>query len=755
MTEKEPRERRKTMKKLHMVRFLSAAAVVCLLSSVVGVTYAWQSGSQTVKNEFSGETEKRFDVELEKLEKSPDGTETETPLSGAAFYLFQIFEDGEEAAERQIGVRYLTDEDGKITLSLPKGSYCFLENAPPSGYGYDTDENGKEIKKYPFDVTGSETEAVRITAYNVPAFGALSLSKTVKNITGTPLTDEQKAEKFTFRVSFSDGGEYDYLLHGERKSLKSGETLMLSHGEEALFENIPDGVVYTVTETDLSGMIPTVITKSGEITEGETAKAAFINYAPESERDLTLRITKRVEGDLPESERDRAFEFILTVNGEKRTISLKNGETSDDFVIPYGATYTLEEADYSRDGYRSNLTAQGTVTNDRTLIEAEAVNTYVKKTVDISGEKTWETGESDENLPESITVVLKNGTLSVMKATVKPDEDGRWRYSFTAPRFDDEGNEIEYSVKEMPVERYRAVYAGFDIKNVYVPPVTAALPAVTKTVDGENAPTDARFEFLLRGEGGAPMPEESEEGVFTLTRYGAGNAEFPPITFDRAGVYSYTVSELDRGESGWVYDTARYTLTVTVTLTDGALRAETAIEKDGEEADAVVFLNQFRNGATDSTAPTDATAATEVTEPTAATTPTEATEPTAATEATESTTSTEVSEPTEIIRPPETNEATESTAATTPTGTAATTPTDAAASESGTSTTPPAATSGGSSQSGGGSSQQSGNSKTGDSRNLLPWLVLMGLSLTVIGVHTVLFIRYKKRKEYVGKYFRK
>ena len=731
------------MKKYSLFRFLSlAVAVFCFLSSVIGVTYAWQSGAQTVRNEFQGEADKHFVVELQKRMKSPNGVETETPLPGAAFYLFEVTERDGETAERQIGMRYLTGKEGNITLSLPKGRYCFFEEAPPAGYAYDRDEAGNEIRRYPFEVTGDGTETVRVVAYNVPVYGALAVTKTVRNITGTPLTDEQKAAEYHLRITFSDGGAYAYLQNGEIYSLQSGGMLTLRHGETALFERIPDGVTYTVTECDLSGMIPAVITRSGVIAEGATAGADFTNYAPGSENDLTLRITKRVEGDAPDSERERAFGFILTVNGEERIFTLKDGETSPDIVVPYGAVYTLQEADYTKDGYRSDVTAVGTVTNDQTLIEAEAVNTYVRQTVEISGEKTWELAGYDAELPESITVVLKNGSLNVMKATVKPDETGVWRYTFTAPRFDDEGAEIAYSVEETPIEHYRAVYAGYDVKNVYVPPVTAAMPAVTKLVDGEGAPKDAEFEFLLRGENGAPMPENSADGVFTLIQKGAGEAKLPPITFDKAGTYTYSVSELDRGESGWIYDAARYTLTVTVTAADDGLKADIMMEKDGKDTDALVFLNQFRSGATEATegtTPTDSTEPTEEIQPTAAT---EATEPTAATEPTEGTTPTDSTVPTD---------ATEATAPTDSTAPAEETQPTAATEAA----VPTATTAGGSSQNGGGTSQNSGNAKTGDTRTIWPWLALMGLSLTVIGVHTLLFIRQKRRQAYFGKYFKK
>ena len=38
------------------------------------------------------------------------------------------------------------------------------------------------------------------------------------------------------------------------------------------------------------------------------------------------------------------------------------------------------------------------------------------------------------------------------------------------------------------------------------------------------------------------------------------------IVFEKAGVYTYTISELNTGADGWEYDNTIYTLTVAVTL---------------------------------------------------------------------------------------------------------------------------------------------------------------------------------------------
>lgn len=68
--------------------------LVFILSALVTGTYSWQS-LQTVTNETAATI---IQVRLQKLEKLPDGTETDVPVSGAAFYLFSAGRRADRAA---------------------------------------------------------------------------------------------------------------------------------------------------------------------------------------------------------------------------------------------------------------------------------------------------------------------------------------------------------------------------------------------------------------------------------------------------------------------------------------------------------------------------------------------------------------------------------------------------------------------------------------------------------------------------------
>ena len=93
--------------------------------------------------------------------------------------------------------------------------------------------------------------------------------------------------------------------------------------------------------------------------------------------------------------------------------------------------------------------------------------------IEISGEKTWEYGEHIVALPANIALRLKNGNTVAAIAMVAPDENGKWLYTFSGiPKYDSDGNEINYTVEEIPVEGWNPSYDGYHIVNAYVPPPT-------------------------------------------------------------------------------------------------------------------------------------------------------------------------------------------------------------------------------------------------------------------------------------------
>lgn len=70
---------------------------------------------------------------------------------------------------------------------------------------------------------------------------------------------------------------------------------------------------------------------------------------------------------------------------------------------------------------------------------------------------------------------------------------------------------------------------------------------------------------LLQAKRFARVPRDAQSDKATNVREGEGTLEFDKLTFDKTGVYTYTVDEQDGTLGGVTYDTTSHTVTITVT----------------------------------------------------------------------------------------------------------------------------------------------------------------------------------------------
>jgi len=532
-----------------LAAFLTA---VLALSCVVTVTLAWSDLAQAYRNTMTAPASPvRYTAELVKTDR-----DTEEPIPGAEFYLFT---DEDE----QAGGRLVTDADGKITVTgLTSGGYYFLETRPAYGYAQG------EAPRYPF--TLGEDLVVTVHAQNTRLRAPLTITKNLQNADGSDLTPEQRETEFEFAVTI--GGET--------------ETIHLKHGQQANYD-LPVGTMYLVTEAPMPGHVTQSNNHQGTITaQGRVAE--FINThseTPVEPRDGSLAVTKTIEGETP-AHADLTFQFVLEMEGEDPVeFSLKPGD-SRIFPILEGRPYTLRELDLP-ENYALVQVQNGSGTAAGHAV-AEFTNAYTGViTVEITGEKTWEPNDID--LPESVTLRLKNGDTLIETAEAAPEEAGRWLYSFEAPKYDHNGELIEYAVEEMPLASWRPVYDpdSYDVKNIYVEPIEKIINA-QKIVAGE-PPGLAQFRFLLTG------PDCNQ----AITIAGAGECAFAALAFTGAGTYEYVVSEANTGADGYVYDESIYTVIFVIEEEDNMLAVVSeTYTKDGEPADEIVFENEYAPGHT-------------------------------------------------------------------------------------------------------------------------------------------------------------
>jgi pilin isopeptide linkage protein len=412
--------------------------------------------------------------------------------------------------------------------------------------------------------------------------GTLEISKTVEP------GDADPQPEFVFTVTL-DGEVHD--------------TFTLRHGETRVIRDLPRGTVYLVTETPAEGYDALVSVAQGVIAGGETARVTFVNRLRGDTGETTLVVKKELLGLYPTRDAEKEFHFRAEIEGREAVeFTLKNGESYTFEHLAIGALYAIYEDDYFADGYIQSSVTRGYGTARGNVIEVTKINTYVgREEIEIAGEKTWSAPEGVAP-PDSITVYLCRGAQIVQTQTVTPGADGRWRYSFSAAKYariDGVDVEIVYTVSEAVIPSFRAVVTGYDILNVYVPPVTSESANVRKRVTGE-PPTNGEFSFTLTALNGAPLPQNGET---TVTIHGAGEGSFGAITYTAAGTYRYTITEVNRGEAGYTYDGAVYTLTVTVAEQNGALAVTAkSLTRSGVSAEIAEFTNQY--GVTPTPTPT-------------------------------------------------------------------------------------------------------------------------------------------------------
>ena len=143
--------------------------------------------------------------------------------------------------------------------------------------------------------------------------------------------------------------------------------------------------------------------------------------------------------------------FTVPVFHEGELISYEVTEEAISIEEPHTTGYTTTY----NDKYVDENGVQGT----------EVINTHEPEMTSISGTKTWKDNENAYNTrPNSITInLLKNGKK--IDETTSPDKDGNWTYSFNNLYKFENGQLIEYSLTEEPVEGYKTTQDGNNFIN--------------------------------------------------------------------------------------------------------------------------------------------------------------------------------------------------------------------------------------------------------------------------------------------------
>ena len=314
--------------------------------------------------------------------------------------------------------------------------------------------------------------------------------------------------------------------------------------------------------------------------EGDGAEEGVNTQSATRTKEFTYTVTEsgNVSGVDNDAEASKTFKVTVTDNGDG-TLSAAT-DPAQGALFAFTNIYSVEPEESSPTG-EGGITITKNLTG-RNLNEGE----FTFELVDQSG-ATVATGTND-------------ASGNVELGTVKFTEPGRFTYTIREAKgslggvdYDATEYKATAEVKDngdgtLAVTWSFTTAAGdpasaIEFNNTYTATPTSVLLGGTKVLDGR-ALAEGEFTFVLNDAGGNELQ--------TVTNNAQGGFCFDQITYDAAGTYEYTISEVRGDAEGVTYDDA--TIAVKVVVTDngkGALEV-TELTYDGR-TELPVFTNTY------------------------------------------------------------------------------------------------------------------------------------------------------------------
>lgn len=491
----------------------------------------------------------------------------------AGQYEFKCVED---KTGGQVGTAKTNDQRGDVlfdAISYTRpGTYDYTIRETPGDRGgitYDT-------TKHHVRVTVTDDGEGRLLA-DVKYDGGTAIPEFTNTYRAQPATDTPTAVK---AVSASEGNHYklkgdDFTFTLHRVTAPDGVTAEADQTKtndargnirfDQLSFPLPGTYVYTVSERDVT--VPGV-TKDGTVT---TITYTVKDVGHAGRLKVVDKTITRSDGKTANGIRfDNTYNpkgVGCTLGGVKTII---NADTATNRIPQDGEfTFALTSHDGapmpegSKDGVK-------TVTNTGTgftfgRMDYDKPGTYVYTVTEQAGRDPT-IGYSTQAYDVTVTVTDQGGMLSA-----------------TADR--------------------QATDVRFD--NTYTPTPVDVTVKADKHLTGRDL-NDGEFAAELKDSDGnllqtkrfARIPRDAQSDKATNVREGEGTLEFDKLTFDRAGVYTYTVTEQDGNLGGVTYDRTVHTVTVTVTEDAKTHRLVAAVSYSNGEGgeDGILFRNTYQPG---------------------------------------------------------------------------------------------------------------------------------------------------------------
>lgn len=482
----------------------------------------------------------------------------------------------EDKTGGQIGTAKTNDQRGDVlfdAISYTRpGTYDYTIRETPGDRGgvtYDT-------TKHHVRVTVTDNGEGQLLA-DVKYDGGTAIPEFTNTYRAQPATDNPTAVK---TVSASEGNHYklkgdDFTFTLHRVTAPDGVTAEADQTKtndaqgnirfDQLSFPLPGTYVYTVSERDVT--VPGV-TKDGTVT--------------------TITYTVK---DVDHAGRLKVVDKTIT-RSDGKTV---NGIRFDNTYNPQGVGCTL-----------------GGV---KTIINADTATNRIPR----DGEFTFALTSHDgapmpEGSKDGVKTVANTGT-GFSFGRMDYDKPGTYVYTVTEQAgrdptigYSTQAYDVTVTVTDQggmlsaSVDR-QATDVRFD--NTYTPTPVDVTVKADKHLAGRDL-NDGEFAAELKDSDGnllqtkrfARVPRDAQSDKATDVREGEGTLEFDKLTFDRAGVYTYTVTEQDGNLGGVTYDRTVHTVTVTVTedTKSHKLAASVAYSNGKASEKSILFQNTYQPG---------------------------------------------------------------------------------------------------------------------------------------------------------------
>lgn len=422
-------------------------------------------------------------------------------------------------------------------------------------------------------LTSGEMDNVKIgSGDNLTDFTDAGIKVSTSNLydEGVQTGKEDKETVGFGDITFTAAGDYTFTVVEDTTTDAAGWNYQSG-------ENYAKTITVHVTDENYNGQLYISVEGNNQI---------FTNsYAPERATltgDTALKVQKTVTG----APTDVDFTFGATFDAEASAAAKTPGSIAGIQGATEGQNFTL--AATVSDNFAEGDAAKTASFGDVTFTQP---GTYIFNVKETNGAPAEGSGWTYDGTVKTITVVVTDNSEGALVADVVTYD-----------------NDVEGAAEaDKTVNNAAAFTNSYEAAPVTIGEGDVAGINVQKTLTGRDWQEGDSFEFALKAQNGAPMPEDEDGDTVTITNASnSKSASFGSITYNTEGTYTYTVTESvpdDADKIGGVtYDAHTVTVTVTVTDTnhDGKLEASVSYDnkKGLNEADqttdsAAAFTNSY------------------------------------------------------------------------------------------------------------------------------------------------------------------